>query len=58
MEEEGTVTADLKAANELLSDATSKLHDARLSATAVNKQSVIKCCLNVAVLFNTYKSYM
>ena len=33
------VKANLKAADELMSDATSKLHDA-LSATAVNKQTV------------------
>ena len=39
MEEEEVVKADLKAADELLSDSTSKLHDA-LSATTVNKQSV------------------
>ena len=39
MAEEEMVKADLKAADELLSDATSKLHDA-LSATAVNKQNV------------------
>ena len=39
MREEEGVKADLKAADELMSDATSKLHDA-LSATAVNKQTV------------------
>ena len=39
MQEEEVVKADLKAADELMSDATSKLHDA-LSATAVNKQTV------------------
>ena len=38
MQEEEVVKADLKAADELLSDATAKLHDA-LSATALNKQS-------------------
>ena len=39
-EEEVTVVkANLKVADELMSDATSKLHDA-LSATAVNKQTV------------------
>lgn len=37
--EEQVVKADLKAADELLSDATAKLHDV-LSATALNKQSV------------------
>ena len=37
--EEEVVKADLKAADELLSDATTKLHDV-LSATALNKQSV------------------
>lgn len=44
MEEEATVKEELKAADELLSDATSKLHDA-LSVPAVNKQSV-----NVAIM--------
>ena len=39
MRGEEVVKADLKAAAELISDATSKLHDA-LSATAVNKQTV------------------
>ena len=39
MREEEVLKANLKAANELMSDATSKLHDA-LSATAVNKQTV------------------
>lgn len=39
MREEEVVKANLKAADELMSDATSKLHDA-LSATAVNKQTV------------------
>ena len=39
MQEEEVVKADLKAADELLSDATAKLRDA-LSATALNKQSV------------------
>ena len=39
MREEEVVKANLKAADELISDATSKLHDA-LSATAVNKQTV------------------
>ena len=39
MQEEEVVKADLKAADELMSDATSKLHDA-LSATDVNKQTV------------------
>ena len=34
--QEEVVKADLKPADELMSDATSKLHDA-LSATAVNK---------------------
>lgn len=37
--EEEVVKANLKAADELMSDATSKLHDA-FSATAVNKQTV------------------
>ena len=37
--EEEVVKAGLKAAGELIRDATSKLHDA-LSATAVNKQTV------------------
>ena len=37
--EEEVVKADLKAADELLNDATAKLHDV-LSATALNKQSV------------------
>ena len=37
--EEEVVKANLKAADELMSDATSKLHDA-LSATAVKKQTV------------------
>ena len=36
---EEVVKADLKAANELLSNATAKLHDI-LSVTALNKQSV------------------
>ena len=36
MREEEVVKADLKAADELISDATSKLHDV-LSATAINK---------------------
>ena len=36
--EEEVVKADLKAADELMRDATSKLHDV-LSATAVNKQT-------------------
>ena len=39
MQEEEVVKADLKAADESLSDTTAKLHDA-LSATALNKQSV------------------
>ena len=39
MREEEVIKADLKAADELMSDATSKLHDA-LSATVVNKQTV------------------
>ena len=39
MREEEVVKVDLKVADELISDATSKLHDA-LSATAVNKQTV------------------
>ena len=39
MREEEVLKANLKAANELMSDATSKLHDA-LTATAVNKQTV------------------
>ena len=39
MREEEVVKANLKAADELMSDTTSKLHDA-LSATAVNKQTV------------------
>ena len=39
MREEEVVKANLKAADELMSDATSKLYDA-LSATAVNKQTV------------------
>ena len=39
MQEEEVVKAELKAAHELLSDATAKLHNA-LSATALNKQSV------------------
>ena len=39
MREEEVVKANLKAADELMSDATSKLHDA-LSAIAVNKQTV------------------
>ena len=39
MRDEEVVKANLKAADELMSDATSKLHDA-LSATAVNKQTV------------------
>ena len=39
MREEEVVKANFKAADELMSDATSKLHDA-LSATAVNKQTV------------------
>ena len=39
MREEAVVKANFKAADELMSDATSKLHDA-LSATAVNKQTV------------------
>ena len=39
MREEEVVKANLKAADELMSDATSKLHDA-LSATAVNTQTV------------------
>ena len=38
MQEEEVVKADLKAADELLSDATAKLH--ALSATALNKQNV------------------
>ena len=38
MEEEARVKEELKATNELLNDATSKLHDA-LSVPAVNKQS-------------------
>lgn len=51
MREEEVVKADLKAADELMSDATSKLHDA-LSATAVNKQTV-----NVAtVMLDTAKT--
>jgi len=40
MQEEEVVKAELKAAHELLGDATAKLHDA-LSATALNKQSVM-----------------
>lgn len=40
MREEEVVKAGLKAADELMSDATSKPHDA-LSATAVNIQTVI-----------------
>ena len=39
LQEEEVVKADLKAADELMSDATSKLRDA-LSATAVSKQTV------------------
>ena len=39
MREEEVVKGDLKVADELISDATSKLHDT-LSATAVNKQTV------------------
>lgn len=39
MKEEEVVRANLKAADELLSDATSKLHD-DLSPTTVNKQRV------------------
>ena len=39
MHEEEVVKADLKAGDELRSNATSKLHDA-VSATAVNKQTV------------------
>ena len=39
MREEQVVKANLKAADESISDATSKLHDA-LSATVVNKQTV------------------
>ena len=39
MWEEEVVKADLKVADELMSDATSKLHDV-LSATAVNKQTI------------------
>ena len=39
MQEEEVVKAELKAADELLSDATAKLRDA-LSATVLNKQSV------------------
>ena len=39
MHQEEVIKADLKAADELLSDATSKLHETS-SATAINKQSV------------------
>ena len=51
MREEEVVKANLKAADELMSDATSKLHDA-LSATAVNTQAV-----NVAtIMLDTAKT--
>ena len=40
MREEEVVKADLEVADELISDATSKLHDV-LSATAVNKRMML-----------------